>query len=59
MAAGGPVPSSEDATVAEMDAGGNLVVLRQGTNGWVCFPGDENEIGNVPMRLQNRTSRRG
>jgi hypothetical protein len=32
-----------------MDAQGNLVVLRQGTNHWVCFPGDENEIGNVPM----------
>ena len=24
-------------------------VLRQGTNQWVCIPGDENEIGNVPM----------
>ena len=24
-------------------------MLRQGTNHWVCFPGDENEIGNVPM----------
>jgi hypothetical protein len=32
-----------------MDADGNMVVLRQGTNEWVCFPGDENEIGNVPM----------
>ena len=32
-----------------MDEQGNVVVLRQGTNHWVCFPGDENEIGNVPM----------
>ena len=45
----GPLHVTRDATVAEMDAQGNLVVLRQGTNQWVCFPGDENEIGNVPM----------
>ena len=45
----GPRPITKDATVAEMGADGNLVVLRQGTNDWVCFPGDENEIGNVPM----------
>jgi hypothetical protein len=45
----GPRQITEDATVAEMDAHGHLVVLRQGTNEWVCFPGDENKIGNVPM----------
>src|SRR5271166_5624944 len=45
----GPFHITRDATVADMDAQGNLVVLRQGTNQWVCFPGDENEIGNVPM----------
>jgi len=45
----GPFHITRDATVAEMDAQGNLVVLRQGTNQWVCFPGDENKIGNVPM----------
>jgi hypothetical protein len=45
----GPLHITRDATVAEMDAQGNVVVLRQGTNHWVCFPGDENEIGNVPM----------
>jgi hypothetical protein len=45
----GPRHITKDATVAEMDAQGNLLVLRQGTNQWVCFPGDENEIGNVPM----------
>jgi hypothetical protein len=43
----GPRHITKAATLAEMDAGGNIVVLRQGTNGWVCFPGDENEIGNV------------
>jgi hypothetical protein len=47
--ASGPFRITRDATVAEMDAQGNLVVLRQGTNQWVCFPGDENKIGNVPM----------
>jgi hypothetical protein len=45
----GPREITKDATVAEMGADGNLIVLRQGTNDWVCFPGDENEIGNVPM----------
>jgi hypothetical protein len=38
-----------DATVAEMDANGELVILANGTNDWICFPGNENEIGNVPM----------
>ena len=45
----GPGEITKDATVAEMGADGNLVILLQGTNDWVCFPGDENEIGNVPM----------
>jgi hypothetical protein len=45
----GPREITKDATVAEMGADGNLIILRQGTNDWVCFPGDENEIGNVPM----------
>lgn len=47
--ASGPREITKDATVAEMGADGKLVVLRQGTNEWVCFPGNENEIGNVPM----------
>ena len=47
--ASGPLHITKDATVVEMDRQGNTVVLRQGTNDWVCFPGDENEIGNVPM----------
>ena len=45
----GPREITRDATVAEMAADGKLVILRQGSNDWVCFPGDENEIGNVPM----------
>ena len=45
----GPRQVTAEATVADMAPGGGLIVLRQGTNGWTCFPGDENTIGNVPM----------
>jgi hypothetical protein len=45
----GPNQVTADATVAEMDANGELVILANGTNDWICFPGNENEIGNVPM----------
>ena len=47
--ASGPREITKNATVAEMGAEGRLVILRRGTNEWVCFPGNENEIGNVPM----------
>jgi len=33
----GPFRITRDATVADMDAQGNVVVLRQGANQWVCF----------------------
>ena len=45
----GPREINKDAIVAEMASDGTLIILRQGTNDWVCFPGDENEIGNIPM----------
>ncbi|SDP24625.1 hypothetical protein SAMN04487897_1557 [Paenibacillus sp. yr247] len=45
----GPRHITKDATVVELDAAGNLIILRQGTNDWICFPGDENQIGNPPM----------
>lgn len=45
----GPAQITKDASVAEMDAEGNVTILVQGTNHWVCFPGDENEVGYVPM----------
>jgi hypothetical protein len=48
----GPSGITRDATVAEMDHQGNLArVLRQGTNGWICVPGDENKIGDPPMSV--------
>src|SRR6185437_768205 len=38
----GPLEITRNATVAEMDHHGNLAnILRPGTNGWVCVPGDE------------------
>ncbi len=46
----GPTSVTKDATIAEMDRHGNLVtILRQGTNDWICLPGDENRIGDPPM----------
>lgn len=45
----GPSQVTKDATVAELDASGKITILAIGTNEWVCFPGNENEIGNVPM----------
>jgi hypothetical protein len=45
----GPLAITRDATVADWGPDGHLIVLREGTNDWVCFPGDENRIGDVPM----------
>lgn len=45
----GPYQVTKDATVAEYHHDGTMVTLREGTNNWVCFPGNENETGNVPM----------
>jgi hypothetical protein len=47
----GPSQVTANATVAEMDAHGQLAVLSKGTNEWVCCPGNENIIGDVPMAL--------
>ena len=47
----GPIQITQDATVAEMDRRGNLIVLRKGTNRWICVPGNENKVGDPPMCL--------
>jgi hypothetical protein len=47
----GPSQVTANATVAEMDAQGRLAVLSKGTNDWVCCPGNENIVGDVPMAL--------
>jgi hypothetical protein len=45
----GPECVTKDATVAEMDAQGNMTILRPGTNKWICMPGNENIIGAADM----------
>lgn len=45
----GPAVLTKDATVAEKSPDGGLTILRQGTNKWICMPGDENKIGDPPM----------
>jgi hypothetical protein len=45
----GPDCVTREATVSEMDARGEMTVLRPGTNQWVCLPGDENIIGRADM----------
>jgi hypothetical protein len=47
----GPSQVTANATVAEMDAQGRFTVLSKGTNDWVCYPGNENIVGDVPMAL--------
>jgi hypothetical protein len=47
----GPSVVTANATVAEMDSQGPLTTLFRGSNEWVCFPGNENVIGDVPMAL--------
>jgi hypothetical protein len=44
----GPEHVTKDATVAEIAADGTMTVLAQGTNEWVCTPGNENKIGAPP-----------
>jgi hypothetical protein len=45
----GPQHVTKDATVAEIAADGTVTVLVNGTNEWVCTPGNENKIGDPPM----------
>ena len=45
----GPEQVTKNATVAELGPNGAMKVLVQGSNEWVCVPGDENRIGSPPM----------
>src|ERR1700721_2497829 len=45
----GPEDITRDATIAEMDAKGNMTFIRKGTNEWTCMPGDPNSIADPPM----------
>jgi hypothetical protein len=44
-----PSNVSKDATVVEPDGHGVTRVLRQGTNGFTCMPGDPSGVGMPPM----------
>src|SRR5215831_15487218 len=48
-----PKAIAKDATILDYPAkeGDQPPVLRQGTNGWTCFPDDPNSPGNDPMCL--------
>jgi len=45
----GPSQITKDATIAEWQSDGSITILREGSNQWTCFPGNENMVGNVPM----------
>lgn len=45
----GPSNVSKDATVVEPDGHGGTRVLRQGSNGFTCMPGDPSGVGMPPM----------
>jgi hypothetical protein len=44
-----PPDVADAATVAEMDAHGKMTVLRPGTNGFTCMPGDPSGVGQPAM----------
>jgi hypothetical protein len=48
-----PKAISKDATILDYPAkeGGEMPVLRRGTNGWTCLPDDPNTPANDPMCL--------
>jgi hypothetical protein len=40
---------SKSARIVDKDAQGNKVVLREGSNGFTCVPGNPNVVGDPPM----------
>src|SRR5882757_5544466 len=45
----GPENISNSARIVDKDAQGNKVVLREGSNGFTCMPGNPNVVGDPPM----------
>ncbi|MGA7107145.1 MAG: hypothetical protein WBY75_05345 [Terracidiphilus sp.] len=45
----GPPNVTKDATVAEMDAHGNMIILRQGSNDFTCLPGNPKVPGKPAL----------
>jgi hypothetical protein len=51
--AAGPASITTNATVAEPDSEGGLKILRQGTNDFMCMPGDPHGVGQPAMCADN------
>ena len=45
----GPAEIAQSAKIIDKDAQGHTVVLREGSNGFTCIPGNPNVIGDPPM----------
>src|SRR6516162_5520735 len=45
----GPDDIARSARIIDTNANGNTVVLREGSNGFTCMPGNPNVIGEPPM----------
>ena len=45
----GPTDFARSARIVDTDAQGNMVVLREGSNGFTCMPGNPKVIGEPPM----------
>ena len=45
----GPDNISKSARIIDTDAQGNTVILREGSNGFTCLPGNPNVVGDPPM----------
>ena len=43
--AGGPPGIARNAKIVEIGENGNLTTVREGNNGWTCFPGDSGAMG--------------
>jgi hypothetical protein len=45
----GPLEIARSAKIIDKDSQGHTVVLREGTNGWTCMPGNPNVVGEPAM----------
>lgn len=45
----GPADMTKGARVVDTDTAGQTIVLREGSNGFTCMPGNPQEIGEPPM----------
>ena len=45
----GPDNISKSARIVDKDSQGNKVILREGSNGFTCMPGDPKVVGDPPM----------